>query len=207
MAFACKSIFYGIERNIDPQYDEIFNEFFHQAHCNKQIPENEANVILLFAKYFQLLYFQDRAIKIAEDLKKLCEILIGRKQGPYFDLIEGQEWNEIDLMNKINDASFFYVQNEGDPSLDEFKSVCASLTEHYYQTGEIVDRHLGLRISEETWFLARYFSSENFKCDCVETREYECLRMLETKFNDHFMIKCKKPPASLSFLSYFANKF
>ena len=205
MAFACKLAVFGAENNIDSKYEKNFNDFFHLAYFYKEIRENEANVIFLFAKFFERLYFPDRAIKIAEDFKKLVDVLLGRQQGLYFDLIEELAWNNNDLIEKINDVSFHYVQNEGDPSFDEFQSGCASLSEHDYPAGEIFDKHSGLNISEETRFLAGYFSSKYFKCDRVETRDHECLNMLETIFNDRFMIKCRKPHASLS-LHVFQNR-
>lgn len=203
LAFFCKLAIYTLEKNIHPYYEEKFHQFYHQVFCDKPIPENIAIVGFLFAKF---VYFsKDRAIKIADNLQKLSNILLDRPQEPFPNLIEAYDENE--LMNRIKDVNFYYVRNEGEPSLEDFKLVCAELSDPDYQGNKIVDRHLGYSITEGTRFLARYFSSENFGCDCVETREYECLRMLETIFNEHFVIKCTKPSASISFFSDFAKRF
>ena len=194
LAFALKAIIYSEKPVLASPDKEILQKLYYKIHSQKEIPDNDANLLVVFGKNLEQLEVEryDNMLKIFDEI---ADILVDPNRSRISNFMDNLIFDIETLQEKLKNASFVFVQKESEEFLNKFHYFCREITCPDNQKEEIFEKHLSLEILEKERVLANFFLIENPVC--LEPGQCESLQLLETKFNDHIMIQCTKPPAAI----------
>ena len=195
-AFACKVVIFDQKAILASPDKEILQELYNIIYSEKKIPDNDANVLVVFGKCFEQLD-NERCNNMLKIFDEIADTLINPNRNKIPNCSETFLFDSEALQKKLKNASFVFVQKEDKDFLGKFRDFCREITGRDNQKGEIFEKHWGSEILEKTRDLANFFLDEN--AVCLEKKQCQSLQLLKTKFRYNMMVLCTKPSSAIPY--------
>ena len=184
---------YGQKSMIHSPNKEIFQKLYNEIYFQKEIPENDANLLVVYGRYFDQLDIE-RCNVVLKIFEEIADILVDPNRDQISNFNEFLKFDSEILQKKLKFARFVFVQKEGEEFLDKFRYFCSEITRNN-QDGETFHKHVSSEILEKARDLANFFLNENVVF--LDSAQHESLQLLEAKFKNYMIVQCTKSHSAL----------